>query len=308
MSVVAAANKRMVYCGGLAEDVDDKILRSAFLTFGDIIDISMPLDYITQKHKGFAFIEFESADDASAAIDNMNDSEIFGRTIRVNLAKPAKLREASFKAIWADDEWLSKHAGKTLGTGNAAVGKMLEDDDNMPVPDDDDEGEKTKANPSVFFDVKIDGQYAGRIRILLRKDVVPLTAENFRCLCTHEKGFGFRSSTFHRIIPGFMLQGGDFTNHNGTGGKSIYGRKFEDENFALKHTGPGVLSMANSGPNTNGSQFFITTARTEWLDSRHVVFGIVTGGMDIVKKIEECGTKSGKPTKRVVISSCGEIV
>ena len=151
-----------------------------------------------------------------------------GRTIRVNLAKPAKLREASFKAIWADDEWLSKHAGKTLGTGNAAVGKMLEDDDNMPVPDDDDEGddgeakengegqaesadstepagEKTKANPSVFFDVKIDGQYAGRIRILLRKDVVPLTAENFRCLCTHEKGFGFRSSTFHRIIPGFMV-------------------------------------------------------------------------------------------------------
>ncbi|KAH7642071.1 peptidyl-prolyl cis-trans isomerase [Dermatophagoides farinae] len=318
MSLVAAANKRVVYCGGLSEEVDEKIIKSAFLTFGEIIDVNMPIDYITQKHKGFSFIEFETAEDAAAAIDNMNDSEIFGKTIRVNLAKPVKLREASYKAVWADDEWLAKHAGKTL-TSEFGIDKKEslepnDDDDN----DDHEENtadaesaglnEKMKINPQVFFDIRVDNQYCGRIVILLRKDVVPKTAENFRCLCTHEKGFGFRGSIFHRIIPGFMIQGGDFTNHNGTGGKSIYGRKFEDENLQLKHTGAGILSMANSGPNTNGSQFFITTSRTEWLDGKHVVFGQVIQGMDIVRKVEECGSKSGKPNKRVKIANCGEFV
>eukprot|EP00995_Heteronema_vittatum_P003323 NODE_1499_length_957_cov_230.566079_g1040_i0.p1 GENE.NODE_1499_length_957_cov_230.566079_g1040_i0~~NODE_1499_length_957_cov_230.566079_g1040_i0.p1 ORF type:complete len:281 (-),score=116.85 NODE_1499_length_957_cov_230.566079_g1040_i0:115-927(-) len=189
-------------------------------------------------------------------------------------------------------------------------------------PAEEGDGEKPAAAPAkrelrgtLFFEISIDEKVIGRIEFVIRPDLVPLAAENFRCLCTGEKGTGksgkplfYKGSAFHRIIPGFMCQGGDITDGDGTGGESIYGDVFEDENFHLKHTNRGVLSYANTGPHTNKSQFFITCAPTPSLNSKHVVFGAVVRGFEeVVREIEKCGSPTGKPTKKVIISDCGAV-
>ncbi len=189
-----------------------------FIPFGEIVDISVPLDYENNKHRGFGFIEFENTEDAAAAIDNMNDSELFGRTIRVNFARPPRPNERSSRPVWADDEWLKMFGGGGEKAAGEEDEEMVEDTENMPGPTTapvsaEENGEGTqpekpkKSRTRVFLDVKIGIRYVGRIVVELRNDVTPLTSENFRCLCTNEKGFGFKGSSFHRIIPGFMIQG-----------------------------------------------------------------------------------------------------
>ncbi|EAY01257.1 cyclophilin, putative [Trichomonas vaginalis G3] len=169
-------------------------------------------------------------------------------------------------------------------------------------------------NPRVWFDISIDGAAAGRIVIELFVDRVPKTAENFRMLCTGEKGVGrsgaklhYKGCKFHRIIPHFLIQSGDFISNDGTSNESVYGQRFEDENFSVKHDQPYIVSMANSGRNTNGGQFFITLVKAPWLDFRHVAFGKVIEGTDIVELIQAAGSSNGAPKQTILISDCGEI-
>uniref|UniRef100_A0A8B9T791 E3 SUMO-protein ligase RanBP2 n=1 Tax=Anas platyrhynchos TaxID=8839 RepID=A0A8B9T791_ANAPL len=169
------------------------------------------------------------------------------------------------------------------------------------------EGLSKDTNPVVYFEVSADDKPLGCVTMELFSNIVPRTAENFRALCTGEKGFGFKNTRFHRIVTDFVCQGGDVTNHDGTGGRSIYGDAFEEESFEVKHMGPGLLSMANRGRDTNNSQFFITLKKVEALDFKHVVFGFVKDGMDVVKKIESFGSPNGLVSGRVVITDCGQI-
>lgn len=192
----------------------------------------------------------------------------------------------------------------------ASGGQSTEGDAPVPDPAIDAEfkpplGVPLESNPRCFFDIAAGGEEVGRVTFELKMDAAPKTAKNFLELCTGEHGFGYNGSPFHRIIPGFMCQGGDFTNRNGTGGKSIYGDRFDDENFDLKHEGPGILSMANAGRNTNGSQFFICTVSTPHLNGGHTVFGQVVDGYSVIKAIESLGSGSGQTKMAVTISACG---
>jgi peptidylprolyl isomerase len=180
--------------------------------------------------------------------------------------------------------------------------------------DDDDYEINLEITTKTYFDIAINGTVIGRLVFGLYGDVVPKTAENFRALCTGEKGIGrsgkplhYKGNRFHRVIPQFMAQGGDITTGDGEGGESIYGERFHDENFMVKHSDRGTLSMANSGPNSNGSQFFITFAETPWLDGRHVVFGRLLEGADVLRQIEASGTGSGMTWGDVVVADSGEL-
>ena len=218
MSTSVFGGKRLLYVGGLSEEVNDQVLKNAFIPFGDIVDVQLPQDFKTQQHRGFGFVEFETEEDAAAAVDNMNDSEIFGRTIKVNVAKPQKAKVGGSHPVWEDDEWLkeygagqitiSKHddsddEGNATGTKATATGDGTADENQVENVTTTPAAAK-KQQSKVFLQIQLGNRKLGRIVILLRNDIVPKTAENFRALCTHEKGFGYKGSSFHRIIPGFV--------------------------------------------------------------------------------------------------------
>jgi peptidyl-prolyl isomerase E (cyclophilin E) len=311
--------KTTLYVGGFGDGMTEEVLYSLFMPFGPIAFCRIQLPprqrNQTTTPKRIGYVDYESNEDALAAIDNMHMSQLDnGQVLKVNFARqignePVGVDSGRKRAIWDDEEYIKKYRISTDDVHDSELA-TVEDETTKKVSTVQEAMHTLKSThlPRVYMDLRLGQKDLGRVVIELRSDIVPKTVENFRQLCCHQQGFGYRGSTFHRIIPGFMLQGGDFTKGNGTGGKSIYPGKFSDENFKLKHEEPGTLSMANSGPNTNGSQFFITTAATSWLDGKHVVFGKVVSGMDLVYRIEkEAGSSSGQPRQRVVIADSGEI-
>jgi peptidylprolyl isomerase len=247
--------------------------------------------------RGLANMHLGNLDAAKADLMTAYNADNSNKDVRKALSQ---LKEAQIEA---------KKKEKAAFGGLFGKVSMYDDKKGILVPNANGD------NPHVFFDIKHGEEALGRIVMQLYMDITPKTAENFRMLCTGSKGVGklgkplhYLGSTFHRVIKGFMIQGGDFTAGNGTGGESIYGEKFADENFLIKHTKAGLLSMANSGPGTNGSQFFITSASTPHLDKKHVVFGEVVEGMDVVRKIESIETGANdKPNIDVIIADCGEL-
>lgn len=290
-----STQKSTIYIGGLDQAVTADLLHATFIPFGNILDIRIQYETGHRPgHRGFAYLEYEDPDDALAAIDNMHLGELHGNVLKVNLARVVPVQEGSTaKAVWETDKFMLE---QVISKG------QVESASDTIMADANDASKES----SVFLDIRIGDAPPKRITILLRDNIAPKCAENFRQLCTHGKGFGFKSSIFHRIIPGFMAQGGDFERGDGTGGRSIYGVKFADENFTLKHNARGILSMANSGPDSNGSQFFILFGAADWLDGKHTIFGRIVDGMNVLDDMEKCGTSSGTPTKRIVIVDSGK--
>jgi peptidyl-prolyl isomerase E (cyclophilin E) len=297
------APQRTVFVSNLDPQVTRDVLMAAFIPFGDISEV------IVEEGQPHGFVEFEDQDDVEPALKNMHQSELFGRSISATRARGTTLDKK--RALWEKeaDTWVEDVEQERSSKKTAEKTR-----DQQRKEDGMGEADRLFSRPIVFFELSLEGKPMGRVEMELFSDVTPKCAENFRALCTGEKGFGasgkqlhFKGSRFHRIIPGFMCQGGDFTRGNGTGGESIYGNKFADENFELKHSSAGLLSMANAGPNTNGSQFFITLAATAWLDNKHTVFGRVSKGREVVKQMEKFGSAEGKPSGSIVISDCGQI-